>query len=138
MIVLCTLLSAIIIMAVAAITIWLFPTKIAKGIMIGAFVVALMAILLAISMGAGARSDLQSMTERYDDLMLYYNTVVYSDNEYVRYDYFNKVKAYNEDYDAIIRASESKWTGWFYPAEEIAKLNTIDFTLHGDNIYGEG
>lgn len=138
MIVLCTLLCAIIIMAVAAITIWLFPTKIAKFIMIGAFVVALMSMLLAISMGAGARSDLQSMAERYDDLMLYYNTVVYSDNEYVRYDYFNKVKTYNENYDAIIRASESKWTGWFYPAEEIAKLNTIDFTLHGDNIYGEG
>ena len=138
MIVLCTLLCAIIIMAVAAITIWLFPTKIAKFIMIGAFVVALMSILLAISMGAGARSDLQSMAEQYDDLMLYYNTVVYSDNEYVRYDYFNKVKTYNENYDAIIRASESKWTGWFYPAEEIAKLNTIDFTLHGDNIYGEG
>lgn len=138
MIVLCTLLCSIIIMAVAAITIWLFPTKIAKFIMIGAFVVALMSILLAISMGAGARSDLHSMAERYDDLMLYYNTVVYSDNEYVRYDYFNKVKTYNEDYDAIIRASESKWTGWFYPAEEIAKLNTIDFTLHGDNLYGEG
>lgn len=138
MIVLITLLCAIIVIAIAAITIWLFPTKIAKFILVGAFVIALMSILLAISMGAGARSDLQSMVERYDDLMLYYNTVVYSDNEYVRYDYFNKVKAYNEDYDAIIRASESKWTGWFYPAEEIAKLNTIDFTLHGDNIYGEG
>lgn len=138
MIVLCTLLCAIIIMAVAAITIWLFPTKIAKFILVGAFVVAIMAIILTISMGAGARSDLQSVAEQYDDLMLYYNTVVYSDNEYVRYDYYNKVKAYNEDYDAIIRASESKWTGWFYPAEEIAKLNTIDFTLHGDNIYGEG
>lgn len=138
MIILVTLLCAIIIMAVAAITIWLFPTKIAKFVLVGAFVIAIMAIILTISVGAGARSDLQSVTERYDDLMLYYNTVVYSDNEYVRYDYFNKVKAYNEDYEAIIRASESKWTGWFYPAEDIAKLNTIDFTLHGDNFYGEG
>ena len=138
MIILVTLLCAIIIMAVAAITVWLFPTKIAKFVLIGAFVVAIMAIILTISVGAGARIDLQSVAERYDDLMLYYNTVVYSDNEYVRYDYFNKVKAYNEDYEAIIRASESKWTGWFYPAEDIAKLNTIDFTLHGDNFYGEG
>lgn len=138
MIVLCTLLSAIIIMAIAAITIWLFPTKIAKGIIVGAFIVVVCFAIAAIVIDAGAKSDLQSMAERYDDLMLYYNTVVYSDNEYVRYDYFNKVKTYNEDYDAIIRASESKWTGWFYPAEEIAKLNTIDFTLHGDNIYGEG
>lgn len=138
MIILVTLLCAIIIMAVAAITIWLFPTKIAKFVLVGAFAVAIMAIILTILMGAGARIDLQSVAERYDDLMLYYNTVVYSDNEYVRYDYFNKVKAYNEDYDAIIRASESKWTGWFYPAEQIAKLNPIDFTLHGDNLYGEG
>lgn len=138
MIILVTLLCAIIIMAVAAITIWLFPTKIAKFVLVGAFVVAIMAIILTISVGAGARSDLQFVTERYDDLILYYNTVVYSDNEYVRYDYFNKVKAYNENYEAIIRASESKWTGWFYPAEDIAKLNTIDFTLHGDNFYGEG
>lgn len=138
MIISVTLLCAIIIMAVAAITIWLFPTKIAKFVLVGAFVVAIMAIILTISVGAGARIDLQSVAERYDDLMLYYNTVVYSDNEYVRYDYFNKVKAYNEDYEAIIRASESKWTGWFYPAEDIAKLNTIDFTLHGDNFYGEG
>ena len=138
MIILVTLLCAIIIMAVAAITVWLFPTKIAKFVLVGAFVVAIMAIILTISVGAGARIDLQSVAERYDDLMLYYNTVVYSDNEYVRYDYFNKVKAYNEDYEAIIRASESKWTGWFYPAEDIAKLNTIDFTLHGDNFYGEG
>lgn len=138
MIILVTLLCAIIIMAVAAITIWLFPTKIAKFVLVGAFVVAIMAIILTISVGAGARSDLQSVAERYDDLMLYYNTVVYSDNEYVRYDYFNKVKAYNESYEAIIRASESKWTGWFYPAEDIAKLNIIDFTLHGDNFYGEG
>lgn len=138
MIILVTLLCAIIIMAVAAITIWLSPTKIAKFVLIGAFVVTIMTIILTILMGAGARSDLQSVAERYDDLMLYYNTVVYSDNEYVRYDYFNKVKAYNEDYDAIIRASESKWTGWFYPTEQIAKLNPIDFTLHGDNLYGEG
>ena len=138
MIILITLLCAIIVIAIAAITIWLFPTKIAKFILVGAFVVALVSIPLAILMGAGARSDLQSMADRYDDLMLYYNTVVYSDNEYVRYDYFNKVKAYNEDYDKIIAASESKWSGWFYPAEQIAKLNPIDFTLHGDNIYGEG
>lgn len=138
MIILITLLSAIVVMAVAAITIWLFPTKIAKSVMAGAFVIAFLFAILAIVMNAGARSDLQSMAERYDDLMLYYNTVVYSDNEYVRYDYFNKVKAYNEDYDAIIRASESKWTGWFYSAEQVAKLNPIDFTLHGDNLYGEG
>lgn len=138
MIILITLLCAIVVMAVAAITIWLFPTKIAKCILIGAFVVAFLFAILAITINAGAKSDLQHITERYDDLMLYYNTVVYSDNEYVRYDYFNKVKAYNEDYDAIIRASESKWTGWFYPAEQIAKLNPIDFTLHGDNLYGEG
>lgn len=138
MIILTTLLSAIVVMTVAAITIWLFPTKVAKGIMAGAFVVALLFAILAITINAGAKSDLQHVTERYDDLMLYYNTIVYSENEYVRYDYFDKVNAYNEAYDTIIAASESKWTGWFYPAEQVAKIQPIDFTLHGDNFYGEG
>lgn len=132
------LLGAIVVMTVAAISIWLHPTKLAKGIIGGALVVAIIFAIFCIAMNAAAKSDLDYLTTRYDDLMLYYNTVVYSDNEYVRYDYYDKVNAYNEAYEKVIAASESKWNGWFYPAEDIAKLSTIDFTLHGDNFYGEG
>lgn len=132
------LLGAIVVLVVASITIWLHPTKIAKGIVAGALVVAIVFAVFCIALSAGANTDIDSLTARYDDLMLYYNTVVYSENEYVRYDYYDKVNAYNEAYESVIAASESKWSGWFYPAEDIAKLNTIDFTLHGDNFYGEG
>lgn len=132
------LLGAIVVMTVAAISIWLHPTKLAKGIVGGALVIAIIFAIFCIALNAGAKSELNYLTVRYDDLMLYYNTVVNSENEYVRYDYYDKVNAYNEAYEKVIAASESKWNGWFYPAEDIAKLNTIDFTLHGDNFYGEG
>lgn len=132
------LLSVIVVMTVAAISIWLHPTQLAKSIVAVALVVAIIFAIFCIALNAGAKNDLTYLTTRYDDLMLYYNTVVYSDNEYVRYDYYNKVNAYNEAYEKVIAASESKWNGWFYPAEDIAKLSTIDFTLHGDNFYGEG
>lgn len=132
------LLGAIVVFIVAAITIWLHPTKLAKGVMSGATIVAIIALMLIIVFNAGAKSDIERLTARYDDLMLYYNTVVYSDNEYVRYDYYDKVNAYNEWYERTIRDSESKWSGWFYSDEDLAKIHPIDFTLHGDNFYGEG
>lgn len=132
------LLGAIVVMTVAAISIWLHPTQIAKGVVIGALIVAIIFAVFCIALNAGAKNDLIYLTTRYDDLMLYYNTIVYSDNEYVRYDYYDKVNAYNEAYEKVIAASESKWNGWFYPTEDIAKLSTIDFTLHGDNFYEEG
>lgn len=132
------LLGALVIMTVAAITIWLHPTKIGKGAAIAAFIIAVLFAILCIAMKCGANTDLSSLTARYDDLMLYYNTVVYSSNEYVRYDYFDKVNAYNEAYEKMITLSESKWSGWFYPADKVAQVHPIDFTLHGDESYGEG
>lgn len=132
------LLGAIVIIVIAAITIWLHPTKIAKGAIATAIIIAVCAAILCFAMNAGAKSDLDSLAYRYDNLMLYYNTIVNSENEYVRYDYYEKVNAYNEDYEKMLISADSKWTGWFYPVEDVARLAPVDFTLHGDNFYGEG
>ena len=59
-------------------------------------------------------------------------------NEYVRYNYYDKVVAFNEDLEKIMSAADSNWTNWFYSAEKLATVHPIDFTLHGDNFYGEG
>lgn len=132
------LLGAIVVFTIAAITIWLHPTKLAKGVMSSAVIVAVIALVLIIAFSAGAKSDIEGLTARYNDLMLYYNTVVYSDNEYVRYDYYDKVNVYNDWYERTIKSSESKWSGWFYSDEDLARIHPINFTLHGDNFYGEG
>ena len=44
----------------------------------------------------------------------------------------------NEDLEEIMSAANGNWFNWFYSAEKLATVHPIDFTLHGDNFYGEG
>lgn len=68
----------------------------------------------------------------YDNLMLYYETVEASTNEYMRFDYHEKVIEYNSAYDFNLAESENVWFGWLYPSGWDNGLNYIDFQLHGD------
>lgn len=68
----------------------------------------------------------------YDNLMLYYETVEASTNEYMRFDYHEKVIEYNSAYDFNLAESENVWFGWLYPSGWDNGLNHIDFQLHGD------
>ena len=132
------MLGALTLMIVGLIANWLHPTKVGKYAVSVGIVAFTIFALLCICLNAGAKTDITSITERYEDLMLYHSTVVNSDNEYVRYNYYDKVVAFNEDLEGIMSASNSNWTNWFYSAEELATVHPIDFTLHGDNFYGEG
>lgn len=89
-------------------------------------------LLVSISLGFAVRDDLASAHERYDELMLYYNTVNYSTNEYVRYDYFDKVEVYNEWYNKLEANSTSWLLAAFFPSDWNAEFSAIDFQLHGD------
>lgn len=68
----------------------------------------------------------------YNNLMLYYETVETSTNEYMRFDYYEKVAEYNSIYDFNLAESEDAWFGWLYPSGWDNGLNYIDFQLHGD------
>jgi hypothetical protein len=85
---------------------------------------------------ACANSDTKRIVAQYEDLMLYYNTVNYSSNEYVRYDYYNKVQAYNTTYQILIEATEDPVFGCLYPKNWYADIGPIDFQLHGDEYAG--
>ena len=71
----------------------------------------------------------------YDGLMLYYDLVDNSTNEYVRYDYYDRVMEYNADYEHHMENDDNIWTGWLYPSDWQLDMSRIDFRLHGDN-YG--
>lgn len=71
----------------------------------------------------------------YDGLMLYYDLVDNSTNEYVRYDYYDRVMKYNTDYEHHMKNDDNIWTGWLYPSDWQLGMSRIDFRLHGDN-YG--
>lgn len=95
-------------------------------------------MLCAIGMGifgigrACTNSDTNRAIAQYKDLTLYYNTVNYSSNEYVRYDYYNKVQEYNATYQNLIEATEDPVFGCLYPQNWFANIGPIDFQLHGD------
>lgn len=81
--------------------------------------------------------DTGKAVAQYKDLMLYYNTVNYSSNEYVRYDYYNKVQAYNAFYQNLIEVTEDPIFGCLYPKNWYTAIGPIDFQLHGDEYAGQ-
>lgn len=137
MIFVCAFLVIAILTVVAAITIFLHPTKIAKQIVaLGIFLCVITGAVCGLGT-AICHSDIAKAKAEHEDLMLYYYTVVNSNNEYLRYDYYNKVNDYNAEYNRLLEVSESKWSNWFCDQTALAEFGTIDFMLHGDG-YGEG
>lgn len=81
-------------------------------------------------------NDTGRVIAQYEDLTLYFNTVNNSSNEYVRYDYYNKVQEYNATYQNLIEATEDPVFGCLYPKNWFINIGPIDFQLHGDDYAG--
>ena len=71
--------------------------------------------------------------ERYDELMIYKQTVEQSTNEYVRWNYYGKVLDWNEHYEENANPVESFWFGP-YQHDVFEGTALIDFQLHGDEM----
>lgn len=69
--------------------------------------------------------------ERYNELMIYKQTVEQSTNEYVRWNYYDKVLDWNEHYEENANPAESFWFGP-YQHDVFEGTALIDFQLHGD------
>lgn len=100
--------------------------------------------MLALSLGLGAAAGIAGATTRasvsrleteYDNLMLYYNTVSNSPNEYVRFDFYNRVNEFNANYEDIVERSKSIWVGAFFDKDWSNEIAPIVFELHGDEYY---
>lgn len=136
MILICAFITIAILTVVAAITIFLHPTKLAKNLVaVGVVLCIIIGSICGIA-NLCAKSNVRNLQAEYDDLMLYYVTVVMSENEYIRYDYYDKVNAYNDHYNEVVELSESKWMDWFYATEALNGVSTIDFSLQGDEYVG--
>ena len=107
-----------------------------KAILCG-LVASLLLSGFAIVFGGIVGNTADELVATYNDLILYQTTVEHSTNEYVRYDYYDKVTAYNEAFEDYVIASQDKWLGGLYPADWDEGIAIIDFQLHGDNYYGD-
>jgi hypothetical protein len=71
--------------------------------------------------------------KRYNELMIYKQTVEQSTNEYVRWNYYNKVVDWNEHYEKNVNYTESFWFGP-YQYNVLEGTALIDFQLRGDEV----
>lgn len=78
----------------------------------------------------GALADNQ---DTYTELMIYKQTVEQSTNEYVRWNYYDKVCEWNERYKSAANQPESFWFGP-YQHDVFEGTTLIDFQLHGDEV----
>lgn len=132
MIVLSALLIALLLLASAIIVRCIFKPKwiwLNKVILVAAaFAIALGT--LSIVAGAVCNNDINDLRAESEHINLYYNTVLYSDNEYVRFDFYQRVQDYNDSYAELQAKSKSIWIGAFYPQNWDAEILPIEFLLN--------
>jgi hypothetical protein len=76
------------------------------------------------------------MRIEYRELKLYSGTVEFSENEYLRFRYYNEVNDYNARYDEMVRLQDNWFTGNIGPDDMLEGYGRIDFTLRGDDYLG--
>lgn len=83
----------------------------------------------SIMVATNANETADWLKQESADILLYYNTVNYSDNEYVRYNFYDRVMNYNRVYTAYQDASEQPLTSWLYDTDVLGECGLIDFML---------
>ena len=91
--------------------------------------------LFSVFYSSEVRGSIKDLSNTYQDLNLYQSTIESSYNEYVRYNFYEKVTSYNESYMKHQKKASGKWFGSFYPKDWDANIDLIDFQLHDDYYY---
>lgn len=123
------LLCAIII---AAFVIGFFSTKTRDLCIISIFIL-LACICGTFKIVQDHNHNVYKMRERQEQLILYQSVVAACDNEYVRYDFYTKINAFNQDYAKLVNEQNNFWLSYFYEDNLLEDLNPIQFELHGGN-----
>lgn len=125
-------LGSIVIMAVFGMQ----KNKTLRRVVVTTVVGAIACLVVCMGVGFSIKDDMQDCKAEYTDLMLYYNTVDNSVNEYVRYNYFNKVQEYNKWYANLASFKDDFFFGNLVHESWLDGCGMIDFQLHGDEYVG--
>ena len=90
-------------------------------------------ILIGLLIALGCTSsEANRLYDEADTLNLYVDTVSASDNEYMRYHFWNEVMTHNRTVDNYKDTPDNKWYGWFILNDEkYENLPYVNFTLNG-------
>lgn len=132
MVILSILLIALLLLAAAIVVRFIFKPKWAwlNKVILVAAVLAIALGTVSIVAGAVCSNDISSLKAESEYINLYYNTVLYTDNEYVRFDFYQRVQDYNASYTELQEKSQSIWIGAFYPRDWDTEILPIEFWLN--------
>lgn len=132
MIILSILLMVLLIGAAAAIVRLVFKPKWAWLNRVMVVMIALAIVFGAITVIADGicSARVENLRAEAEDINLYYNTILYTDNEYVRFDFYQRVQDYNIKYAQMQEDAQSLWIGAFFPKDWETYIVPIDFALN--------
>lgn len=133
MIILCTLLLALIISLAAILVELIFKPHWAWLRRVIIAMIAL-SVICGIATGiiiGGGHGEINNLKAEYDKLTLYQIVVEQTDNEYVRFDFYQSVMEYNKKYEKVVDTAQSIWFGALYPKDWAEKIAPIEFCLNG-------
>lgn len=84
----------------------------------------------------GGRGEINNLKAEYDKLTLYQTVVEQTDNEYVRFDFYQSVMEYNKKYEKVVDTAQSIWFGALYPKYWAEQIAPIEFYLNGGSYAG--
>lgn len=133
MIILAIFLLVMLIATAAIITKWVFKprwTWLNRVILVMVILSFVMCGVICIIILPVTRGIVNDLREEHDALMLYHDTIDQCYNEYVRFDFYQRVMDYNEYYAAVQKDSNSLWIGEFYPKDWDTEILPIEFLLN--------
>lgn len=81
---------------------------------------------------ACANYDARRLYNETENLNLYVEVISESDNEYLRYHFWNKVHIHNSNVDRLRVTPENMWYGWFiFHPELYENIPYVNFSLNG-------
>lgn len=138
MVILCTLLLALIIaLATILVEIIFKPnwTWLRRVIVAMVALSVICGIATGIVIG-GSHGEINYLKAERDKLALYQTVVEQTDNEYVRFDFYQDVMEYNAKYENAVDKAQSIWLGALYPKDWAEQVAPIEFYLNGDMYAG--
>lgn len=67
---------------------------------------------------------------RYEELLIYRDTIDKSTDELLRYNFYNKVQEWNDEYKGYIEIRNSSFANWFAGAHDYDNCDFIVFNLN--------
>ena len=103
---------------------------ISAGIAAGIFLICLI-------FAVGLKSDIKELEADYAELTLYQSTIEACENEYVKFDFYEKVNKYNEQYARFEKFAASPWTDKLVKKDWRDNISIIVFELDPGYYYGD-